>query len=44
MGEFYNQVVGLIDGSSLSPPETIVVLRLLANYVEQIFAASVRGQ
>jgi hypothetical protein len=44
MGELYNQFVALIDGAALSPPEMIVVLRMLANYVEQLFSASVRGQ
>jgi hypothetical protein len=43
MGEFHNTVVGLVDTSTLSLPELIVVLRVLANELEDAFTNTVKG-
>lgn len=43
MGKLHNQFVELVDGTSLSPPEMIVVLRMLVNHIEQQFEKSVKG-
>ena len=43
MGRFNNQVVELIDKSELTPLETIIVLRVVANKLEQLFEVSTRG-
>ena len=44
MGELHNGIVELIDKAKLSPPETIVILRMIANSVERLFEVSVRGK
>lgn len=41
MGKLHNQIVELIDAAALSPPELIVVLRMVANYAEKLFEASI---
>jgi hypothetical protein len=43
MGQFHNAVVALIDDTILSVPETILVLRIIANDVQDIFEKSVKG-
>lgn len=42
MGNLHNSVVGLVDKTQLTPPEVVIVLRLLANEIEQAFFAQVR--
>jgi hypothetical protein len=44
MGEFHNQVVVLLDGSRLSPPETLIVLRMITASIEKLFEISVKGK
>ena len=44
MGSLNNSVVGLIDKSQLTPPEVVIVLRLLANEIEQAFFAQQRRE
>uniref|UniRef100_A0A6M3LIG1 Uncharacterized protein n=1 Tax=viral metagenome TaxID=1070528 RepID=A0A6M3LIG1_9ZZZZ len=43
MGRLNNQVVELVDKSDLTPLEAIVVLRMVANRLEQLFDVSTRG-
>lgn len=43
MGRLNNQIVELVDKSELTPLEAIVVLRMVANMLEQLFAISTRG-
>jgi hypothetical protein len=44
MGEFHNQVVVLLDGSRLYPPEILVVLRMIILNIEKLFEMSVKGK
>jgi hypothetical protein len=44
MGEFHNQVVVLLDGSQLNPPETLVVFRMIISNIEKLFEMSVKGK
>ena len=44
MGELHNGVVELIDKTKLSPPEIIIILRMVANNIERLFEVSVRGK
>jgi len=43
MGRLNNQIVELIDKSELTPLEVIVVLRMVANHLEQLFHISTTG-
>lgn len=44
MGAFHNQVVSIMDATALTPPEAIVVLRMIVNNTEALFAASVKAE
>ena len=44
MGEFHNQLIQLVDMTTLSPPETITILRMIAANIEKLFETSVKGQ
>jgi len=44
MGSLYNKLVEIVDSTELSPPETITVLRMAANYVERLFETSVKRE
>lgn len=44
MGRLNNQIVELVDKSELTPPEAIVIIRMVANKLEQIFEISTRGE
>ena len=44
MGAFNNQMVELIDNSGLTPPETIVILRQIANRLEILFELAIRKE
>lgn len=44
MGNLHNSVVGLVDKTQLTPPEVVIVLRLLAEEIEQVFFAQARGK
>ena len=41
VGEFHNAIVKLIDEAELPAPDVAMVLRILANSIEKLFAASV---
>lgn len=43
MGELHNILTLYVDSSPLSPPEVIIVLRMMANNIEKLFEASVKG-
>lgn len=40
MGRLHNGIIGLIDKSRLTPPETLLVLKTIANRIEQLFILS----
>jgi hypothetical protein len=44
MGEFHNQLIQLVDMTTLSPPEVITILRMIASNIERLFEISVKGQ
>jgi len=44
MGQLHNGVVALIDAIELSPPEVIIVLRMIANNIERLFEASLQRE
>jgi hypothetical protein len=44
MGEFHNTVIQLVDITTLSPPEVITILRMIASNIEKLFETSVKGQ
>jgi len=41
MGKLHNQIVKLIDATTLPPAEVTIILRMLANSIESLFAATV---
>ena len=41
MGELHNSIVTLIDDAELTAPDVAIILRILANSIEKLFAASV---
>jgi hypothetical protein len=43
MGEFHNAVVGLVDSCKLSPPETVIILRMVASNTEKLFETAVKA-
>ena len=43
MGEFHNQLIELVDRTTLSPPEVITILRMIATNIERLFEVSVTG-
>jgi hypothetical protein len=44
MGLFHNAVIKCIDECSLSPPEAVMVLRLLSNNIDRMFEAAVKAK
>ena len=44
MGELHNKLVVLVDDTRLTPPEVIIVLRMMANNIERLFETSVKGK
>jgi hypothetical protein len=44
LGLFHNAVVDLVDKCELTPPETIAVLRAVANTVEGLFVTEVKNR
>lgn len=44
MGKFHNDVVELVDTTQLTPPEIIIVLRMLANEIERLFSAQAQSR
>ena len=44
MGLFHNAVVKNIDECKLSPPETVMVLRMLAFNIERMFEGAVKAR
>jgi hypothetical protein len=44
MGELHNQIVVILDGCEVSPPDAIVTLRMIANDLEKVFEASVKSE
>jgi hypothetical protein len=44
MGLFHNAVVKNIDECKLSPPETVMVLRMLAFNIERMFEGAVKAK
>ena len=44
MGQLHNGVVALIDAIELSPPEVIIVLRMITNNIERLFEASLQRE
>ena len=44
MGELHNKIVALVDSVELTPPEVIIVLRMMANNIERLFETSVKGK
>jgi hypothetical protein len=44
MALLHNGVVNLVDETILTPPETILVLRLVADHIQKLFETSVRGE
>jgi hypothetical protein len=44
MGLFHNEIVELVDRSDLTPPETIAVLRAVANSIEGLFVTEVKNR
>lgn len=43
MGEFHNTVVGLVDSCKLTPPETVAILRMIAENIEKLFETAVKA-
>jgi hypothetical protein len=43
MGELHNQIVAILDSCEISPPDAIVILRMIANDLEKVFEMSVKG-
>ena len=43
MGEFHNAVIGLVDSCKLTPPEVIVILRMVASNTEKLFEIAVKA-
>jgi hypothetical protein len=43
IGQFHNDVVGLIDVCKLTPLETVFVLRILADNIEKLFEIAVKN-
>ena len=44
MGQLHNEIVVLVDGTILTPFETVMVLRIVINEIEKVFEQSVKGQ
>lgn len=44
MGEFHNQLIELVDSTTLSPPEVVAILRMIATNIERLFEISVIGE
>lgn len=44
MGKFHNDVVELVDTTQLTPPEIIIVLRMLANEIERLFSVQAQSK
>jgi len=44
MGNFHNSVVELVDHTQLTPPEVVIVLRLLADEIERLFIIQVQDR
>ena len=44
MGSLHNDIVELIDKTQLTPPEVVIVLRLLADEVERLFHIQVQDK
>lgn len=43
MGNFHNALVDLVDTCELTPPEVIVLLRMVANNIERLFEAAMKA-
>ena len=43
MGEFYNAVVSLVDSCKLTPPETVAILRMIAENIEKLFETAMKA-
>jgi hypothetical protein len=43
MGQLHNEIVVLVDASILSPPEIILLLRMLAEEIQRAFETAVRS-
>lgn len=42
MGEFHNKIVTVIDESTLTPTEVIVILRMIVSTSERLFELAVK--
>jgi hypothetical protein len=44
LGEFHNAIVQVVDMTTLSPPEVVVILRIVANSIERLFEVAVKAE